>query len=250
MPSADTAIDAPDDRTAPLRDRCCTGCGHLLRGVRNRACPECGRAFDPEDPDTTGEIRNLGLRRGLIGTCRFLHHAFIALAAGIVLYAGLGGHWILIAMIVVGSLPVMLLQFGLLALPIQPISARRRLAGFLAPLLLLSIPFTDWPIRLNFMLHRSGLQAIADRVTSGETFEGALRVGAFRFRQVRTAYRTDHVGFQINGGDHGGMYFVATPAGFVAPASRNRAIRNVPRVWDNTNWTVDLGGGWYLVDQD
>ena len=32
MPSADTAIDAPDDRTAPLRDRCCTGCGHLLRG--------------------------------------------------------------------------------------------------------------------------------------------------------------------------------------------------------------------------
>jgi hypothetical protein len=30
----------------------CLGCGYALRGLTQHACPECGRAFDPADPDT------------------------------------------------------------------------------------------------------------------------------------------------------------------------------------------------------
>ena len=248
MPPDGRLNDSLDART---HDRCCIGCGHALRGVTSRVCPECGRGFDPDDPRTTARLRNLGFRRGLIGTCRVLHWAFLLFAAGLILYSGLGGHWLLVAMIVVCSLPLMLLQFILLALPMQPISMRRRVLGYVVLLVVVSIPFTDWPIRVNFKLHQASLQAVADRVTSGEDVPRETRVGILRFRQIREgAEPAEHIGFQINGGAHGGMYFVATPPGFVGEPSSHSHLRNLGNVWDNTNWTVDLGDGWYLVEQD
>lgn len=30
----------------------CLGCGYLLHGLTADACPECGRTFDPNDPET------------------------------------------------------------------------------------------------------------------------------------------------------------------------------------------------------
>lgn len=30
----------------------CPGCGYILRGLGKGPCPECGRAFDPDDPAT------------------------------------------------------------------------------------------------------------------------------------------------------------------------------------------------------
>ena len=184
MPPDGRLNDSLDART---HDRCCIGCGHALRGVTSRVCPECGRGFDPDDPRTTARLRNLGFRRGLIGTCRVLHWAFLLFAAGLILYSGLGGHWLLVAMIVVCSLPLMLLQFILLALPMQPISMRRRVLGYVVLLVVVSIPFTDWPIRVNFKLHQASLQAVADRVTSGEDVPRETRVGILRFRQIRNA---------------------------------------------------------------
>lgn len=240
-----------DTLDARTHDQCCLGCGHPLRGVTGKVCPECGRAFDPHLPRTMGKVANFGFRRGLIGTCRSLHWAFLVFAVAIILYSGLGGHWILIAMIVFASLPLILLQFILLALPMQPISMRRRLLGYLVPLAVISVPFTDWPIRVNFKLHQASLQAVADRVASGEKIAGGISIGVFRFRRVGTAHNhEDHIGFQINGGFHGGMYFVATPPGFVPGPSSRQPIRNHRGVWTNTNWTVDLGDGWYLVEQD
>lgn len=240
--------DTLDVRT---HDRCCLGCGHPLRGVTARVCPECGRGFDPDVHRTMGKVGNFGFRRGLIGTCNSLHWAFLVFAVAIILYSGLGGHWILIAMIVFASLPLVLLQFILLALPLQPISVRRRLLGYLVPLAVISVPVTDWPIRANFKLHQASLKAVADRVASGEKIAGEISIGTFRFRRVGTAYNhEDHIGFQINGGRHGGMYFVATPPGFVPGPSSRQPTRNQRGVWTNTNWTVDLGDGWFLVEQD
>jgi hypothetical protein len=247
MPPDGRLNDSLDART---HDRCCIGCGHPLRGVTRKVCPECGRRFDPDLPRTMGKVANLGFRRGLIGTCRVLHWAFLIFAVTIILYSGLGGHWILVAMIVFASLPIMLLQFILLALPMQPISVQRRLLGYLVPLAVISVPLTDWPIRMNFELHEASLQAVADRVASGETFPRGTRVGILRFRQIRKARTREHIGFQINGGGHGGMFFVATPPEFVGRPSSYQPLRNLGNVWDNTNWTVDLGNGWYLVEQD
>src|SRR5262245_60167127 len=33
----------------------CFGCGYELRGLPAGACPECGRAFNPSDPQTFGD---------------------------------------------------------------------------------------------------------------------------------------------------------------------------------------------------
>ena len=247
MSSVRVAQESPNARTD---DRCCIGCGHVLQGVTSRICSECGRGFDPDDPRTTARVGNWGLRRGLIGTCRVLHWAFPLFAAALILYSGLGGHWLLVAMIVVCSFPLVLLQFGLLALPIQPISMRRRMLGYVVLLVVVSIPFTDWPVRATFMMHRGALQAIADRVHAGEALPRETRVGILRFRQIRQSRNQGHVGFQLNGGAGGGMYFVATPPGFVGEPSSHGPLRNFRNVWDNTNWTVDLGDGWYLVEQD
>ena len=44
----------------PLHDASCIGCGYQLRGLSERRCPECGRAFDPGDPRTMNVGRTLG----------------------------------------------------------------------------------------------------------------------------------------------------------------------------------------------
>ena len=30
----------------------CKQCGYALKGLTSNVCPECGRQFDPDDPDT------------------------------------------------------------------------------------------------------------------------------------------------------------------------------------------------------
>jgi hypothetical protein len=50
-----TPTTSPDE-SAPLFDprdgALCLGCNYPLRGLREPRCPECGRAFDPDDPWT------------------------------------------------------------------------------------------------------------------------------------------------------------------------------------------------------
>ena len=41
-----------DDDPHPL----CLGCGYDLEHLRESACPECGREFDPTDPSTFGPL--------------------------------------------------------------------------------------------------------------------------------------------------------------------------------------------------
>ena len=226
MSGGSPARIAHETSNARTDDRCCIGCGHVLQGATSRICSECGRGFDPDDPRTTARVGNRGFRRGLIRICSVLYWAFLIFAFAVTLYSFVGGHWILVGMLVVCSLPLALLQFTLLALPIQPISMRRRVLGCLVPLVVVSVPFTDWPMRANFMIHRNALQAIADRAYAGETFPRDTRVGILRFRQIRQSRDEGHVGFQLDGGAGGGVHFVATPPGFVGEPSRSSPLRN------------------------
>lgn len=41
------SVDVPDNAV-------CMGCGYALRGLPVPRCPECGRAFDPNDPNSFG----------------------------------------------------------------------------------------------------------------------------------------------------------------------------------------------------
>jgi hypothetical protein len=63
----------------------------------------------------------------------------------------------------------------------------------------------------------------------------------------------DAVGFQLNGGAGGGMFVVRKPPEFVPELASRQLPFGPPHfrnIWDNTNWTQDLGDGWYLVEQD
>ena len=47
----DAAMGEPDERGSTPHRRC-LGCGYVLDGLPENRCPECGRGFDPADPDT------------------------------------------------------------------------------------------------------------------------------------------------------------------------------------------------------
>ena len=47
----------------------CLDCGYDLKALSELRCPECGRAFDPNDPATyevEGQSKASGLKRGII----------------------------------------------------------------------------------------------------------------------------------------------------------------------------------------
>ena len=246
-------IEALPSNPEVLHGRCCIGCAHELQRLTTDACPECGRPFNPNDPRTTANIATNRYRRWLIGTCRLLYYGSWLALLLIFVYSAIGGYWLLLFMLAIAAVPLILLQFILLALPLQPISWQRRLAGYLVPLVFLSIAVNDWPVVLSFKLHQTAMTKIADRVAGGEVISGPTNVGIFRFRQIRMSRGGDAVGFQLNGGAGGGMFVVRKPPEFV-PELASRQLPFGPthfrNIWDNTNWTQDLGDGWYLVEQD
>ena len=45
-------MTCPPDLSPSRRKVYCRNCQYDLRSISTLSCPECGRAFDPEDPDT------------------------------------------------------------------------------------------------------------------------------------------------------------------------------------------------------
>lgn len=49
----------------PGRTMFCMGCGYILNGTRSNACPECGRMFSPQDPESFAVCRRMWHKRVL-----------------------------------------------------------------------------------------------------------------------------------------------------------------------------------------
>jgi hypothetical protein len=72
------------DRLEPKR---CLGCGYILEGLPENRCPECARAFDPDDPKTyylAGKARTgaLHLVLALLAPGTLMFPWFLARALG------------------------------------------------------------------------------------------------------------------------------------------------------------------------
>lgn len=135
-------------------------------------------------------------------------------------------------------LPVLALAAFAAAFPTARLSLRRRLtiAGLIA--LLVSVPLTHWPLRLMFECHRDALDRRSDLEFASEGPPvGPISVGLLRFIAVRERPERPSIGFQLTGDAGGGTYLV-------------RAKPGAKAIWNNINWEVDLGDGWWMVHND
>src|SRR5262245_45854075 len=223
-------------------ERFCRACRQSLRGIASARCPECRKAFDPNDPRTTsphqhGEFADFigSLSRTLIvctGLATALAFVASAMAYPIIDFPGPFALWFCGFLLV----PVSLFLFVVVLVPSVPLTRRMRVLGLVLPILFTSIALTNWPLCGTFLLHRPWLEKVADQVQASGTVNRPGRVGVFGYRQARLIAE-GNVGFQLTGGSGGGIYLVRR-----APAAT--------RIWYNTNWEVSLVDSWYLVYED
>jgi hypothetical protein len=241
----------PDATLTVQPQRFCLHCRHSLRGISSRHCPECGRAFDPNNPRTTLPHPHGSFWIDLAPVARFATIAIgvitaIALVASAIGYYPMFDPLLLVVMCVIPIGPVLLaLPLALAAIGRVPLTRRWRLWGIALPLVCLSIWWTHWPLRLTLALHKPALSKIADQALVLGPSRAPMRVGLYRIRQVRVIQSNSNVGFQLAGDDGGGTYLVRC-----ANTSNPQSAGASPRVWYNTNWKINLGRGWWLVDED
>jgi hypothetical protein len=223
-------------------ERFCRVCKHSLRGLVSHKCPECGRPFDPGDPRTTSPFQHSEFVELIAVTSRFLLVttvllsicSFIVSATAYTIEPFMGPF--LLWLFGIPWIPVSLVLVIVAFRPWARMGRRMRMCAVVCPILYVAVVLTDWPLRLNLLVHKPWLERLADQVQSGSTIGAAGRVGLFRYRQVRLIPE-GNVGLQLSGGAGGGTYLVR-----VAPTAT--------RVWYNTNWEISLGDNWYLAYED
>ena len=188
-------------------DRFCLSCRHSLRGISSRKCPECGRAFDPDDPRTTSSRATRKLWFVLECVCRYLIIASGVLVGFSVLASVMGPDVFLFWMGAILVAPGLLIILLIIILPKVPLSRRFRILGVVFPVLFISIAWTQWPLGINFAFHRFTMNKLADQVQAGKTVSTPQQIGMFRFHTVRHL-DNGNVGFQLTGGPGGGVFLV------------------------------------------
>ena len=234
------------------RARHCLGCGYQLNRNPTSSCPECGRTFDRTHRGTFGDSPRSGLRRYVVRLLFLILLWLLSLLLCAVITTLFLGWDPLNAFLL--SLAAAPLMGGLMLLALVPSIEVRpaiRVLAILVPVLIvltswpvfpsLALPFANWPFRFSFVLHRPALERLATRIRDTGQTRASSRVGVLWFIDTQFTDpgkpQTSNLGLQLTGGDHGGVHLVQTGSdgGFV---------------WFNTNWEIDLGGGWHLVYQD
>lgn len=225
------------DPTFPAASGYCLGCSYPLKSVTEPVCPECGRCFDPSDPRTFGESP-FPLRRAVTRLAKAVTVVGVLMLGVEVLLSARGGSELLVLWLLALSItPVMLAGIVLALVPALFLSWRWRMAGLAAPLVLASVLITEWPFRLLFEVHRTSFDAAVSQIeASGALPNVGLQVGIYTVLSVQRT-SDGNLGLQLSGGSGGGVFLVH-------PAPNSRFL------WDNINWTRDLGGGWWRVEAD
>lgn len=190
----------------------CRDCNYALRGLPENRCPDCGRVFDPDDPDTMNMGRAMGRRvRSLLRlpTTRWIAVTIVASIAMLVAFVPPGSYVLLISPLLLVWIVVGLRWFFgcslfyLIAWHFrQPHLHSLRALGrsaiipivTLATLLLLAI---DAPLRLHFWAIRPSLERLVQEATRGELAAGDRWVGLMKVGQIQE--HTGEVRFTVRG---------------------------------------------------
>ena len=230
----------------------CLGCGYPLQHGSRSECPECGQGFDRSNRHTYGRSPRSGARQKTLWLWFASLLTVLTLSFAIEMtMLFLGWNPLLAFVLCLATAPLMLALAVMALIPSLDVRPPVRGLALSLPVLILltcwplfpgiAIPTANWPFRLSFLLHRPMVEMLAGRIRDVGLAPESARVGLLSFVDVRFSEpespRTSNLGFQITGDGGGGIHLVQT-----LPGTRF--------VWFNTNWTMDLGNGWYLVEQD
>lgn len=211
----------------------------MLRGVVSGRCPECGRAFDADDPRTTSAHPHGDLLEFLAAFVRTIV-VIAAILAGMVFVSSAFGTEVMVPFLfVLASAPLLLLMLILIALPMLPVKRWHRVAGVVLVAVIASAMYTHWPLRINFALHKPALERMAAEVRQSGNEMGPRWVGIMPINRVKVYESRGQrsVGIQLSGGEGGGTFLVQQQPG-------------AQFIWYNSCIQAELGDGWYCVHED
>lgn len=231
----------------PLQQRAiCWACNYPLRGLTESRCPECGRAFDPDRPETMNiNAKPIGaVARWFIGPPGWLTHAMCLFAAlhppwefrrpGGNFAGGVSGMalWVLAGGLLLGQFLVALNVANAYHRPASEVG-RRWGHWLVAPaLLILCIFLSHLPLQhWAFQASRPAMDTlVADALQNPASFPPPRRVGVLRGRVEAIHAGGVHIftGFGYDGAHCGYTYF---PSGEAPADSDAASYRHVQGPW-------------------
>lgn len=131
-----------DSMSSPQHKRC-LGCGYILNGLPENRCPECGRSFDPDDPETYLCDQADG-RKYLAAALLGLFAMTSPLMVVSLLRLGFRGQvpsWVVVAMFAVGLLTSAVVLGRSVKRLREPAAAVTHRAALMAALLVCGLPY-------------------------------------------------------------------------------------------------------------
>jgi hypothetical protein len=191
-------------------EACCLDCRYPLKGLPESRCPECGRAFDPSDPETFRSSDGPSFWQSWGRPPGRTHAALALLTTAAVVY-GTSAPWPSLS-----SAPVLacfllltpiiwlclLIDWGLrlyacstassAARDVRPRWAPRGV-WLLAPICIVAIVAavgTSWPLRVRFAISRPALERAAAEALAGRNPAGDRWIGLYYVERIEAPGNT------------------------------------------------------------
>ncbi len=228
----------PSAGSTPLQY--CRDCEYPLCGLDQNRCPECGLPFDPLDPKTFVANRRrerLHRQAQAVGTAAF----GLGLVAAVVeiLWSVVAWDTIFIVLLMGAAM-----IGGLISLAVSAVSylgawrwpePRRVIKMLVLWMLVVSVPFTQWPMVTSFALHAGAFDRLADDLEADRLDASAFPrwVGIYRVKGMEMRGAMPCFWVDANPGG---------PSGFVR-GYRGRGFN----LW---GWPVRLNSDWHFIEED
>jgi len=186
----------------------CLQCGYLLRGLPEMRCPECGRAFDPNDPSTFGPLPGpRWLRRWAEPPPRWQAYGIIGITFVLFYYYSLPGSlrsyppffdvlfliWFALSAFISIGLDYLIRAVAWISyLPWRPAPTKppdrvlwRWMAIPIGLLMIYTAPAYHWPLHVRFCLSQPAFERVAQARLQGQQCDTKPRwVGLYYVRSI------------------------------------------------------------------